>query len=130
MGLALSTRLLREFCEVTGLKGFPGGASGKEPACQCRRPRRRRFDPFVRKIPWRSTRQTTPVFLPGEFPGQRSLVRYVHSVAESDMIEVTSNARTGSQTPVPWLVLRNANNLPFCISWTSVIAKYLWWLFS
>ena len=26
----------------------PGGASGKEPACQCRRLR----DPWVRKIPW------------------------------------------------------------------------------
>ena len=32
--------------------GFPGGTSGKEPACQCRRHRRCRFDPWVRKIPW------------------------------------------------------------------------------
>ena len=31
--------------------GFPGGASGKEPACQCRRHKRRGFDPWVRKIP-------------------------------------------------------------------------------
>ena len=30
--------------------GFPGGASGKEPACQCRRRRRCGFDPWVRKI--------------------------------------------------------------------------------
>ena len=30
--------------------GFPGGTSGKESACQCRR---RRVDPWVRKIPWR-----------------------------------------------------------------------------
>ena len=35
------------------LVGFPGGASGKEPAFQCRRHRRLRFDPWVRKIPWR-----------------------------------------------------------------------------
>ena len=27
--------------------GFPGGASGKEPACQCRRRKRSRFDPWV-----------------------------------------------------------------------------------
>ena len=27
-------------------KGFPGGASGKEPACQCRRHKRCRFDPL------------------------------------------------------------------------------------
>ena len=33
--------------------GFPGGASGKEPACQCRRHKRGRFDPWVGKIPWR-----------------------------------------------------------------------------
>ena len=30
--------------------GFPGGASGKEHACQFRRCKRRRFDPWVGKI--------------------------------------------------------------------------------
>jgi len=34
------------------LKSFPGGTSGKEPACLCRRCKRHRFDPWVRKIPW------------------------------------------------------------------------------
>ena len=48
--------------------GFPGGASGKEPACQCRRNKRCIFDPWVRKIPWRKTQQPIPVFLPGESP--------------------------------------------------------------
>ena len=33
------------------LKGFPGGASGKEPTCQHRRCKRHGFDPWVRKIP-------------------------------------------------------------------------------
>ena len=33
--------------------GFPGSTGGKEPFCQCRRPRRHRFDPWVGKIPWR-----------------------------------------------------------------------------
>ena len=40
---------------------------------QCRRPG---FDPWVRKIPWRREWQPTPVFLPGEFHGKRSLVGY------------------------------------------------------
>ena len=40
---------------------------------QCRRPG---FNPPVRKIPCRRERQTTPVFLPGEFHGQRSPVGY------------------------------------------------------
>ena len=34
------------------------------------------FHPRVRKFPWRSEWQPTPVFLPGEFHGQRSLVGY------------------------------------------------------
>ena len=39
--------------------GFPGGASGKEPTCQCRRHKRLRFDLWVRKIPWRRAWQPT-----------------------------------------------------------------------
>ena len=31
---------------------------------------------WVRKIPWRREWQPIPVFLPGEFHGQRSLVGY------------------------------------------------------
>ena len=58
------------------LRGFPGGASGKEPACQCRRHKRRGFNPWVGKIPWRRAWQPTRAFLPGESHGQRSLVGY------------------------------------------------------
>ena len=56
--------------------GFPGGARGTEPACQCRRCRRRGFDPWTGKIPWRRAWQPTPVFLPGESHGQRSPAGY------------------------------------------------------
>ena len=38
--------------------------------------RRPSFHPWVGKIPWRRKWQPTPVFLPGEFHGQRSLVGY------------------------------------------------------
>ena len=38
--------------------------------------KRCRFDPWVGKIPWRRKWQPTPVFLPGELFGQRSLVDY------------------------------------------------------
>ena len=34
------------------LMGIPGGSSGKESACQCRRCKRRGFDPWVEKISW------------------------------------------------------------------------------
>ena len=36
---------------------LPRQHSGKEPACQCRRPKRCRFDPWIRKIPWSRSRK-------------------------------------------------------------------------
>ena len=56
-----------------GEGGFPGWPSGKESACQCRR---QGFNPWVGKISYRRAWQPTPVFLPGEFIRQRSLVGY------------------------------------------------------
>ena len=46
------------------------GLSGKESACQCRKPG---FYPWVEKIPWRRKWQPTSVFSSGKFHGQRSL---------------------------------------------------------
>ena len=67
--------------------GFPGGRGGKESTYQCRRGK---FDPCVRKIPWRRKWQPTLVFLPREFHGQRSLAGYSPRVLkESDMTEHT-----------------------------------------
>ena len=48
----------------------------KNLACQCRRRKRRSFDPWIRKIPWNRKWQPTPVFLPGKSHGQRSLAGY------------------------------------------------------
>ena len=68
--------------------GFSGGANGKEFACWCRISKRCGFDPCIRKIPWRRKWQFTPVFLPGESLGQRSLVGFsVHWATELDMTE-------------------------------------------
>ena len=55
---------------------FSGSASGKEPACQCRRHNRCRLDPWVGKISWRREWQPTAVLLPGKSHGQRSLEGY------------------------------------------------------
>ena len=87
---------------------LPWWFSGKESArivrdrLQCRRPG---LDPSVRKIPWRRKWQPTPVFLPREFHGQRSLVGYSPwSRQESDTTEwlsahihqmITSTVNTG-----------------------------------
>ena len=78
---------LRDF--LSAVVGFPGGSSGKEHACQCRKHKRHRFNPWVGKIPWRRAWQPNPVFLPGESHGQ-SLVDYSpYSHRESDMTEYT-----------------------------------------
>ena len=54
-------------------QSFPGGSEVKVSATQCGRPG---FNPWVGKIPWRRKWQPTPVLLPGESHGQRSLVGY------------------------------------------------------
>ena len=64
--------LTKTVCTSALFRGFPGG-SVIEILVQCRRCR---FDPWVRQMPWRREWQPSPVFLPGEFHGQRSLVGY------------------------------------------------------
>ena len=70
--------------------GLPGGASGKEPACQCKRHKRLWLHSWVGKMPWRRAQQPTPVFLPGESRGQKSLLDYSPlGHRESDTPEAT-----------------------------------------
>ena len=73
--------------DTTERLNWTEGHSGKESTYQCRRHKRRRFSPWVGKIPWSRKWQRTLVFLPGKFHRQRSLVGYiVHGVSkESDM---------------------------------------------
>ena len=49
-----------------------GGSDGQESACNVRF----RFNPWVRKIPWRRERLSTPILLPRKFHEQRSLAGY------------------------------------------------------
>ena len=54
-------------------KLLPWWLRGQSICLQCGRPG---FDPWVGKIPWRRKWQSTPVFLPGDSHGWRSLVGY------------------------------------------------------
>ena len=76
--------------------GPPRWLSSKESACQCSRRRRPGFDPWVRKMPWRRKWQLTPVFLPGESQGQRSLADY--SPRGHKELEMTERARACTHT--------------------------------
>ena len=62
---------------------LPRWLRGKESACWCTRCKRCGFDPWVGKIPWNRKRQPTPIFLPGNFYGQRSWRAAVHGVPKS-----------------------------------------------
>ena len=84
-----------------------GGASGKEPACRCRRHEICGFDPWIRTIPWRREQQPTPVFLPGESHGQRSLAGYgPEGRKESDRMKWLSTHTHWFQRARVWLTPR------------------------
>ena len=62
-------------------RGFPGGSDGKESACSAGH---WVWIPGLIRFPWRREWPPTPVFLPGEFHGQKILVGYtVHGVSKS-----------------------------------------------
>ena len=85
--------------QFESLTSGEGGNGSKESACQCRRCNGWLFDLCVGKIPWRRKWWPTPVFLPGKFHEQRSLLGYSpRGCKESDMIEHTHRV-LGTERP-------------------------------
>ena len=80
--------------EIHSSGGFPGGAAIKNPPPDVGDTRRLRFDPWVRKTPWRRKWQPTLVFLPGKSHRQRSSVATVHGIAELNITRAHTHART------------------------------------
>ena len=94
-----------------GFLGFPKWFSCKESTCQCRR---HEFDPWVRKIPWSRKWLLTPVFLPKEFHGQRSLVGYSPwSHRESDMTEGLTLSHFHFLLPTNYSAMFHTQEFPF-----------------
>ena len=96
-------------------KVFPGGSSGKESACQCRK---HGFDPWVGQIPWRRKWLPTLVFLPREFHVQRCLVGYspwTHK--KPDMTE-----RLGTHLSSQYASLRLEKEWPYDTIWLRVLS--------
>ena len=91
--------------------GFPRRHSGKETACQCRKHKRCRFDPWDRKILWEST----SVFMPGKFQGQKNLVGYSqegHKSAGPDWVTKTRhNLHSTEVTKLTWTIDNHDKNL-------------------
>ena len=82
---------LVQIAALPHLSGFPGGTSGKESVCQCRRCKKHHFDPWVRKMPWRRKWHLTLVFLPGKSHGQNPW--------GSKELDVTEQPSTHTPTP-------------------------------
>ena len=70
--------------------------SGKESACQCRRLRRCRFNPWVRKVPSRKKWQPTPVLLPGNPCTKGQTGSSPWGRRESDITELHKHAQLTS----------------------------------
>ena len=73
------------------LRGFPGGASGKELSCSLRRPRRPGFDPWVGKIPGLGRS-------PGEGNGNPLLYSCLENPMDRGAWWATAHGVTKSQT--------------------------------
>ena len=108
-GVAESWTRLKWLSSSSSMKdfGLPWWLKRWRICLQCRRPR---FDPWVGKIHWRRDLLTTPVFLPGEFRGQRSLVGYSPwDCKESDTTEQLAHMKdfiwifvSFSENVIPW----------------------------
>ena len=75
--------------------------SGQESACQCRRHKRHGFDLWIEEIYWRRKWRPTPVFLPGKFHRQKSLLDYSPGGhKESNTTEHTCKQARGTKRKV------------------------------
>ena len=68
--------------------GFPGGSDGKESACNAGD---LGLNPGLGRSPWRREWPPTPVFLPGDSHGQRSLAGSMESTEAGTTVSNTTN---------------------------------------
>ena len=84
-----------------GGKEFPGGASGKEPTCQCMKCKRCRFSPWVRKIPWRRAWQPFQYSCLENPVDRGAWWATVHSIAKSQTRQKRLSRHSGRALPDP-----------------------------
>ena len=111
--------------------------NGKESACQCRRHKKCRFNPWVGKNSWRRKWQPTPVFLPGKFQGQMSLAGYSPQVTINwTWMSVHACTPTFFWFPFPWNIFLHSLifslHMSLDLKWVSCrqhIYIYIWFFF-
>ena len=102
--LEISFLLYFLLMHITGILSW---LSGKELTCQSRKFRKLGLDPWIGKISWIRIWQPTPVFLPGKFHGQRSLVGYSPWCRKE--LDMTEHTQTHTQC-----VTSSMRNQAFC----------------
>ena len=80
------------------------------------------IQPWVRKILWRRKWQHTPVFLPGEFHGQRSLVGYFHTFNQCEPATASwAHQPSGGLTDVWWMACWCQRTGKLCPQFISIV---------
>ena len=116
MAINLSQQVALMLCVLICIARWHGD---REPACQCRRHKRRRVDPWVGEIAWSRKWQPPPVFLPGEPHGQRNLAGY--SPWHCRGSDVTKRTHTHC------VVIDLQDSLFVSVCFISVFPSELWW---
>ena len=84
--LALPLKVIVTFgAYILCYMGFPGGAVVKNSPANTGDPRDVGSIPGLGRFPWSRKWQSTPVFLPGKFHGERGWWATVHGVAKSQI---------------------------------------------
>ena len=87
----------------------------------CRRYKKCGFDPWVGKIPWSRKWQATPMFLPGESQGQRSLVGCcLWGRTESDTTKATQQQHCSKLTTLQ----QKYSRIKFSLNEVEVLSFY------
>ena len=87
--------IFKTYKRLMQFNGLPWWFSGKESACRCRRCK---FNPWIRKIPWRRKWQPTIAFLPGKSHEQRNLAGYSlwHNLATQQQQKMQLSIKTNN----------------------------------
>ena len=111
---------------ATHTMGFPGGSMVKSTLANAGDAKRREFQPWVGKIPWRRKWQPTPVFWLGKSHGERSQVGYSpRGRKELDMTEpMSTHTSCATSWNKQWINIIKSKGIAFHVP--SVIYFQAW----
>ena len=94
--------------------GLPGGSSGKQSDCQCRSCRRRRFNPWIQKIPWGRKWQPAPAFFLRISMDRGTWWATIHVITNSQILLSTSQAN--SKNTIQFSSVQSLSHVQFFVT--------------